>query len=654
MTLMTLFLAAGLNAASVTQDINAPTSNADQSDQNDIIIVTGTRFESAAEDWPQTLQTVDIPELYGEGRLILSEGLEALRGVQTVQSGPAGSQTSLFLRGSNAKHALFLLDGIRLTDPSNANGAFDAGTLSLSGLQWIEVVTGPLSSVYGSDAIGGVVNLIPDRGGREESISTDWQFTAGSDDLLGATVGVRGTTGRLSYGLSGEALQSDGHDSVPARLSTANGDQDGSRFYTLTGVADIAVTDRLVWETLVRWQDSTVEFDTFSGGPSFNQRADDPDLETQSRSEVLRTGLSWNIVPDSLTSRLRAGVVQSDLEASNANGVTDAFEGQRIFAEWLLARQSDQDALDWHIGWQWQDESAESETQFANQLDESEDQWGVFALAQFKPTDHLTLTGSARHDEYERFGSAATWQAGAVLQVPSIHTRFRGSYGTGFKAPTLSERYSSSSFITPNPDLVPEDSQTWELGFEMQWPDAWTRLPITLGGVVYQSDIENLIETEFDFTTFTGQNVNIGEAEIAGYEAFVELEISSTLNASLDYTYTDAINAVTQSRLLRRAPHVWSARLDWRASETLTLFLQAQRLSGWRDVLYNDDGVFVTGNGFQEGYTLLNGAVSYAINDTLSVVASVRNLTDETFEQPAAFAGEPRSVSLAIRFGGAS
>ena len=433
---------------------------------DDAVIVTGTRFESAAERLPASVSTVERADIELEGVATLSEALADLPGVTVAQSGPAGSLTSVFLRGANSKHTLALLDGIRLNDPSSANGIFNFGSELVGDAARVEVVRGPLSSVYGSDAVGGAVNVIPRRGG-ETAFEPYAEIAAGELSTVRGLIGAAGATERARYGVTVEAMETEGYDVTPARMSTATGDRDGAEFALVTASGEYDLDGGVTLEGLVRVRAAESEVDTFSGGASGIQRADDPDLVNADDYAVWRMGASWTSGTGALTSRLRGGQVLNELENRDGGTVTDRYEGERSFAEWLNVWRPDATALREprvSFGVQYQREDIDTDTAFAAPLNVAEEAWGGFVVGQAGLGERIDLTASARVDDYENFGTETTADIGAVVHVPELRSRLVGSIGSAFKAPTLSERFASSAFITPNPDLESEESVGWELG----------------------------------------------------------------------------------------------------------------------------------------------------------------------------------------------
>lgn len=619
---------------------------------DDRVTVTGTRFESAPKRLPAEITVVDREAIELQAVQTLPDALAGLPGVSVVQGGPAGSLTSVFIRGANSKHTLALYDGIRLNDPSSANGIFNFGSELVGDAQRIELVRGPLSSLYGSDAIGGVVNILPRIGG-DRAFEPFASVSAGEFSTWRGLAGAAGTSGRLSYSVSVEGLTTDGYDVVPDRMSTATGDRDGAEFAAFTANGEYALNESWTLEALLRVRAAETEFDTFSGGPTGFQRADDPDLKTTDDYTVWRTGLAWEGLEGTLTSRLRAGQVLTGIDSFDGAAITDTYEGERSFAEWLTTWSPPLSGTVRDVtlsgGIEAGSVAIETDTAFNAPLSVEEDHAGVFAVAQAGFGPRLDITASARVDDYEGFDTATTANIGAVFHLPEIATRLTGSVGTAFKAPTLFERFASSPFVTPNPDLDPEESTSWELGFDTALPAFGQARGVEFSAVYFDSEIDDLIENVFDFTSFTGQNRNVGRAGIDGYEAHAGLKLAEGFEARVTYTYTDAVNAVTGERPLRRAPHQWTASARWTPAERVRLALDYVHVGKRRDVSYDDGGFFSGVGTVIEDYALVNLSGELALREDVQIFGAVRNLLDETYEQPAAFAGAPRAVTVGLR-----
>lgn len=642
-------VAAGALLAALSQIAHGQAENAEpQTDgsQTDVIVITGVRAETPISRLPATISVIERDEIELAGASTLAEALRNEPGLAVVQSGPAGSLTSLFIRGANSKHTLALYDGIRLNDPSSASGVFNFGSDSLGDASRVEIVRGPLSSLYGSDAVGGAINILP-RQAPESGVQPFGEALVGERDTYRVLAGIGAGASRARGVVTLERFETGGFNVTPERMALAGSEEDGGAFTTVSANGEIDVTDALSFEALVRMREAESDFDAFSGGPGFSQRADDGDLILNDEQTLWSVGVSSTAFDGALTARLRGGQVLNEVVNFNDGARTDVFEGERDFVQltgaWHPAASTLIDPL-LSFGAEFQDETIDTDTAFNNPLSVSEDAVSVFAAAQAGLSQALTLTGSVRFDDYEVFGGETTANIGAVYALPGLNTRLRASYGTSFKAPTLSERFASSAFVTPNPDLEPENGTMGEVGFDT------TLDTVSFGAAWYDGEIENLIETVFDFTTFTGTNKNIGKADLSGVEAYVRWTPVVALTLSADYTFTDAVNADTGNRLSRRPEHAWSASAEWRPTDKAALSLRYGFTGERLDVIYDDQGAFVGTGQAIDSFALIDLSGRYQVTADLEVFAAATNLLDETYEQPAAFAGAPRTLSIGVRW----
>jgi vitamin B12 transporter len=434
-------------------------------------------------------------------------------------------------------------------------------------------------------------------------------------------------------------------------MSTVGGEDDGARFRTFTARGEVDLAQAWTLDALYRWREAEVEFDTFSGGPSGFQRADDADLESEDQLQVWAVGLSKD--RGDFRPRLRVGEVTTALDSFDIGGLTDSYESERDFvsASFDYSFRVGHGIKDPEItvGLDWQDDQINTDTAFNAPLSASEDVVSAFAIGR-SGFDLVELSASVRVDDYDAFGEQTTANVGLVWELWRLNTVLRASYGTSYKAPTLSERFASSAFITPNPDLEPEEGESFELGFETVVDFRWRRDGLRFGAVWYDSEIENLIENVFDFATFTGTSRNIGRADLTGWELFLALSPNDVFDVRFDYTHTDATDADTGDALLRRPEHAASVSAAWQVTRAASLVARYSYTGERLDVTYDDDGLFVSSAGEVDAFETVDLTGRYDVAEGVEVFAAVRNLFDESYEQPAAFAGAPRTVSIGVRW----
>lgn len=609
-------------------------------DIDDDLVITGTRQPAEAERLPADVDVIDVDAARSRGVASIADVLDGTPGINVVGSGGFGQQTSLFSGGANSNHTLVLFDGIRLNDPSSPGSAFDGGQDTLGGLSRIEVVQGPMSAVFGSDAIGGVINILP-RHGRDGALNGAIEVWGGSFNSIGATAGIDGALGRFRYALTGEGFASDGYDLVPERMSTYAGDEDGAASGTFTGVFDLDLTNTFALDLLVRRRTARADFDAFIfPPPTFNEsRVDDSDIEiAQNDLTVARLGATWRL-NDALSLRATAGTLEQDREERDNDIPTATFEGERRFADltadWRFGETGVLSNTGVLFGVEAQTEQANIDQGFATVVAE-QDHTGAFVTAQ-GDIGRLTLTGAVRVDNFDGFGAETTWRVGASYGVFDA-VRFYAAYGTSFRAPTLYERFISWG----NPALDPERGAAWEVGGDARFVAFGQDDGVELGLLYRSTEIEDLIDFNSSFVY-----ANIDQAKIDSTEARLAVRPLSWLTANVAYVYTDAEDAVADTPLLRRPKDAWTASLDLEQGPFSAQL--AWRSVGERaDQVYGNDG-FWQGVGVTPQYDVLRASAAWEFTPGAQVFVAADNLADEAYEPANAFAGAPRNVIVGIR-----
>lgn len=614
------------------------------------IVVTATRVETPVRDLPADVTVIDVEDALSRGQATLAQALEDTPGLGVVLSGGIGQQTSLFTGGANSYHTLVLFDGIPVNDPSTPNSSFDAGQDQINGLSRIEVVEGPMSAVFGSDAIGGVVNMIARHGG-EGPLNARLDFAAGSFETLTAAAGIDGTLGNFRYAITGEAFTTDGFDLVPERMVTHTGDEDGAGSSAITGVFDLQLTQSLSLDLFARQRKSRADIDVFDFefvAPFRETRVDSTDAEVgQNDVTLARLGATWSL-SDALSLRATVGGVEQDRVLNRFGALTDSFSGQRRFADLTLNWQAgDVGGLsDVNIvaGIAGEREKAQIAQGFGfpppfSFTNAEQDQTGAFVTAQGR-TGALSLTGAVRVDEFEGFGTQTTWRAGASFDLTQ-RARVYGSYGTSFRAPSLYERYSSAGV----PDLDPEHGESWEIGADARFAAFGQDLGLELSALYRHTELEDMI----DFAGFTYANVD--EAEINTAELRAAIRPTDWLTLRGGYIYTDAQDTVAHTELLRRPQDVWLASADI-THGGFTGRVSWRSVGDRQDFLYGDDSFGAAAppyTGTVAQYDVVRASLAYDFSPNVTAYVAADNALDETYEAANGITSAPRAITVGLR-----
>lgn len=615
-------------------------------------VVTATRIPTPEERVPAAITVITRQDIEERGYQTLAEALRAVPGLRLVQQGGPGQTASAFLRGANSEHVLVLLDGVPINDPSDPNGAFNFGNDLLFDIERIEVVRGPASSLYGSGAIGGVINLVSRRAAPGRALQAYGEVAGGTERTARGGLGLVGQVGAVDYLVSANGLQTQGFDVTPRRLAGDTGERDGLRAAAGTARLGVQLDEGTRVEALLRWQENRVEFDSVPRDDP-NQEADNRRWYGQIRGETALLGGAW-------TTGLRAAITQDRRiftnrpDPASRSNTRDTYEGERLTLDWgnrislPSAGPLTESAL--AFGATFIEDSVQSgfgSGAFRTLTDARAQSGAVHAGWQVRLLERLDLAVGLRHDEAEEFDGFTSWRAGAVYALPEIATRLRVSAGTAFRAPTLYQRFGRSATFTGNPNLEPEDSFSWEVGFETDIAGLGRPDVATFSATWFESRINNLINFNRSFSTLE----NIQKAEIEGAELGLTLRLASWFDMRGSWTITDAVNADTGRRLLRRPEDAWSFSARIAPVPRLVIVPELAAAGRQADFVYPSAGQPGSGSaGLSPGGQVWNLTVTYAATEQVSLFAEARNIGDSKYEPANGFVTPGRWVLLGTRF----
>jgi len=601
---------ASLFALSATA-ISLWTQNGFAQGNDDTQIVTANRFAEPVSGVLAPTTVVTRDEIDRWQAKSLTDVMRRLPGVDVAQNGGLGQQSSLFIRGTESRHVLILIDGIRLNQ-AGISGSSDLSQIPLSLVQRIEYVRGARSAVYGSDAIGGVVNIITGRS-QPGTTLTAGMGSNGYQIYDGSTQQKLSDATKLT--LAGNYTYTKGYDVVagyPNDYGPAQHDRDGFMSKTLYGNLEHQFSDELSGFVRGYGFDNRTAYDgSYTYDDSFTNIIDLADTR-QLYSQTWDTGLRFN--RDIYSTQLIASYGHTkDINYDPRNGrygAASTFDDVTQYnLQWGNTVQVGQGAVS--AGVDWQKETTEPGTNYLSEGYEQRNT-GLYLTGQ-QQVGSVTLEGAVRGDDNNQFGWHNTWQMAASWEFISGYHAF-ASYGTAFKAPNLSQVYSP---FYGNRDLDPEKSKQWEGGFEgLSGPVNWR-----VSG--YRYDIDNLIEG--DPQTFRYYNVE--QARIKGVEATAGFD-TGPLTHQFSYDYVDARDGSTDQPLIRRAKQQVKYQLDWTLYEfdwSVTYHYLGDRY----DTDFNSSPSRRVKLG---GVSLWDLAVSYPVTSQLTVRGRIANLFDKDYE----------------------
>lgn len=594
-------------------------ANADES-----VVVSATRTATPIAQIGSSVTLVTAADIEARQQRDLPSALQTVPGLFVEQTGGVGGQASLFMRGTNSNHTKVIVDGIDIADPSNPGNAADIGKYLTGDIARVEVLRGPQSGLYGSDAIGGVIAITTKAG--EGPMTLTAQAEGGSFETFNQRAQLGGSEGGFHYMLTVDHVHVGATPVSPLSLLAPgvkrNDDlYDGLQVstklgYDVTDNFDLGLVGHY-GSSLGRITNDAFDFVTFVSAPSANQ----------TRNSILN-----------YDSRATAHLVLWDgrLDQTVGFGFTDAVTSSQDPDNGYVLSKGQRIKLDYqgNVG------IADGETlvlgaETARDTNKAGMSFGFptgpatgistsagYAEIQSDFGHGLYNSASIRYDDNSRFGNKVTYHIAPAWAIEETGTRLKASFGTGFKAPALQQLFGG---FGANPLLKAETSTGYDVGVEQSLLGG-----IVSGGVTwFHNDIKNLIVNgPAPFFTFG----NIGRARTQGVETFVAWKATETLNLRADYTYTDAIDAASHLALARRPRNRMSFTADWQALPDLNLDATLVTTGPQADVDRESGARVKLG-----GYTLVNLAASYRLTDTWSVFGRVDNLFDENYQSPQGF-----------------
>jgi vitamin B12 transporter len=601
------------------------------------IVVSATRVATPVGQVPADVTVLTAATFAAQGDTTLAQALAAVPGITLVQSGGDGNQTSVFMHGANSSDVLVLLDGVPVNDPADANGAFNFGIYTLDDVERVEIIRGPMSALYGSAAIGGVINIITRRGSGAPQASLTMAGGWPAQGQGSAT--LSGQSGAFDYALSGALDEEAGFDATPRRMSVYTGQHDPYRAKLGSAQLGYALTDTTRVYAIYRYQATDAGFpDVGNAGPVY----DDPNEFDYTTNEFLKLGITsrqlggrW--LTDLSVARLDTTLHDKNLldaNDPNAASANDHYTGRRDDAQWNnTVRLPDAGAAQLSsltFGTEYDDDHAKdsvNETSaygpYTSSLGAVQHTWSGHAGAQTTLANRVTLTAAIRNDAVSSFGDALTWRLGGVLALPEADARLQASVGTGFHAPSLFDlHYTDSYGDSGNPNLRPEYSLGWEAGPEVMLPGG-----VDLSASYFASDVRDMI----GYDPNAGYELeNFARAHINGVESSATLTPAPWLSATLSYTYTHILSAVSAATL-RRPEHQGSASVTLTPLPGLSLTPQVQVVGRFQDDIYDNTGT-LTGIGSSDPGTIVNLAASYKLDQQFTLFATGKNILGSRFE----------------------
>jgi vitamin B12 transporter len=525
----------------------------------------------------------------------VADALTGAAGAPEFATGQQGAATSLFLRGSNSNQTLFLVDGIRINDANTDYRAF-IGEAQFGPFDTLEIAQGPQSTLYGSEAVGGVVSIASQQGRGPPSESIE--VGGGSFGTIQGVATAQGAPGPWAYA-----------------VSLAGGQTDNDRPNNQFDSGDLTFRlDRSIFKDLS--VGATIRgLVAKYGDPGDEYTNDLYDYERE--KDWLGTIFADGRLTENFSTHLTLGGQYQSYTAVTETGTT-VVTNERGVIDWQVTGQmTANNKLTAGIT----DESEMTRNPGFGDIDNHQSFFAVFAEDEWTLLKDIYLTGGLRHDDFDTFGSATTGRATLAALTNDHVLKFRASYGTGFDAPSFLDLYGQGMGYVGNPNLQPEKSRGWDAGLDFYVPENQGVLSVTW----FRNDYSNLIEDNFNVSPFTTENLD--KAQTDGLEVTVKTVVAGSIQARAAFTWLQAQD-VTEGTVLLRRPED-SADLDlWQAlGGGWSLGAGGSFVGRRADV---DALTFETVK--DPSYTVVRAYVAWRATQHLTLKARVENLLDRQYE----------------------
>jgi len=587
------------------------------------IIVTATRIKIPSKEVGSSITVITGDEIDKMQKSTIHEVLRTVPGLDVIQSGGPGSTARIYMRGAKSEHTLVLMDGVEMNDPISPGRVFDFANLSTDNIERIEIIRGPQSTLYGSDAIGGVINIITKKGrGKPDGFIS---VEGGSFNTFREKVGFSGGSRWINYSLGLSKYNTNGISA--ANEKDGNHEKDGYKNDSLSARAGITPNDTFSMDFILRWNSAEFDMDNMGGAGG-----DDSNNIGESEQFFFRTVANIVMLNDIWEQKLGFSMVdynryfRNDTDDNHPDELSkDSYTGKLLKFDWQHnIYLNEKNTL--ILGIETEEEKGKSKNYFKNHHINHTSTFGekIARTTGYYIQDHiniwdaLSVTLGARLDDHDEFGEKTTYRITSAYTVRETGTKIRGSYGTGFKTPSLYQLYSEYG----DKDLDPEESVGWDVGIDQ----FFFSNKISIGATYFNNELENLIY----FDDSKSKYKNISKAVTEGLEFLLSAEVSNNLTLNASYTFTDTEDKRTGKDLLLRPRDKYAINIDYSFSNRSNIGLDVIYIGDRYDTDYSSNlPVRVK----LKEYVRVDLAANYDINKNIQIFGRIENIFDEDYEE---------------------
>lgn len=604
------------------------------------VIVTGARVPLEAGRLGSATTIISRDEIDRRQARYLADLLRAVPGFAVSLSGGVGSQTQVRVRGSEANHVLVLIDGVRANDPATSD-EFRWEHFATGNIERVEIVRGPQSALWGSEAVGAVVNVITRTGSADPAVDGYVEGGANGTRNFGANAG--GRLGNWSLAGSIESFEADG-----TNISRTGEEGDGAGLDAATIHMSYDGSDRVSLAAILRASDATSEFDPVdfvgSGLPT------DGNLESRSdnvigsaRASIAASDdVTWNVDAEYFESEHENFVDAASDSSTGSKRLTLGFGPDLRLGDNELSLAIEHDTIDFE----------QRGTVVFGNPNQNQQTRVTSGIAEYRwlAGARLTWIVSGRYDSHSDFDDAVTGRLSAAYQWTD-DLRLRANIGTGQKTPTFIERFGFfPEQFAGNPDLKPESSLSYDVGLDRDWLDGALSFSASLYSQQLDDEIDGFV-FDPDTLLFTAENQST-VSKRRGIELAADWRLSEALGLGVDYTYTEATEPAAAGGTeaeLRRPRHSGGVSLSYGTAGGRVEAIVLADYGGTRDDVFFPPFPEPEQRVTLADYWLVDATVQFRVTPSLTLFARGTNLLDEDYEQVYGYATPGRAAQVGIR-----
>jgi len=597
---------------------------------NDVVI-TATRTSSNTVELANSISVIDSAEIVNKNSFDTFDAIKNEYGISFTQQGGKASVSNIYIRGGNPSQSLVIIDGVEVNMPNDPSNFYNFFALPLDNTNRIEILRGPQSTLYGSDAVTGVINIITLRGQGKPVLNVS--FEGGSYSTYKGTITSLGSVGKFNYSAAYSRTKSDGYSAASTKYG--NIEKDGFQLDNFNTILGYDFSESFDADVVVRYNNSSTNLDQSFGSPEFWDDAtyifDQEEYFVRTQGNLKLMNKKWNQKFGLFYFRNNRDY-SYDTSAASLYYSTSNYDGTKYKADW----QNDFYFFDNNVitaGLEFELEETASEFyQYSEILqdeyssvfpEKSANDFGIYLQDQINIKESFFGTIGVRYDHQNQFGPAFTYRIAPAYLYWETGTKIKATIGTGFKAPSLFYLYDP---VYGNSDLEPEKSFGWDIGFEQYF---WSA-EFSIGANYFYNKFTDMFGIDANFKT-----ININEAETNGVEVFATADLNDGLRIKANYTYLNARDKSENTpdynqKLIRRPENKAGMYVSYTWNNIANLNIDIMYV-GKRDEL--DFATFPATRIVMPDYFLINLAAYYDMFSFLRLQGRIENLLDKQYEE---------------------